>query len=88
MHKIQLPEDYALVLQQVEESGSEDFSILAESLRIERSRLSHIVKALQHKGLIVMHAAGEDFRIRLSAKGRQLTAYIWPHQQGWSGSVA
>jgi predicted transcriptional regulator len=56
MHKIQLPEDYALVLQQVEESGSEDFSILAESLRIERSRLSHIVKALQHKGLIVMQA--------------------------------
>ncbi|HEV7454198.1 MAG TPA: MarR family winged helix-turn-helix transcriptional regulator [Candidatus Saccharimonadales bacterium] len=83
MHKIQLPEDYALVLQQVEENGSEDFSMLAESLRIDRPRLRHIVRALQHKGLIVMQAAGGDFRIRLSAKGQQLTAYIWP-QHGWS----
>jgi DNA-binding MarR family transcriptional regulator len=83
MQKIQLPEDYALVLQQVEENGSEDFSMLAESLRIDRPRLRHILRALQHKGLIVMHAAGEDLRIRLSTKGRQLTAYIWP-QHGWA----
>ncbi|HSX16870.1 MAG TPA: hypothetical protein VLH86_02095 [Patescibacteria group bacterium] len=85
MHKIELPEDYALVLQQVDENGSEDFSSLAESLRFDRARLAHIVRALRHKGLIVTQQAGEDVWIRLSAKGRQLTAYIWP-QRGWQGA--
>ena len=65
MKKIELPEDYALVLQQVDESGAEDFSSLAESLRFDRARLLHILRALQHKGLIVTQGFGEDAWIRL-----------------------
>jgi hypothetical protein len=79
MHKVELPEEYALVLQQVEESGEEDFETLAESLRFDRKRLAHIVQALHHKGLIYLNrTAYQDAWIRLSAKGRQLTAYLWP----------
>ncbi len=79
MHTIkQLPEDYALVLQQVEEDGQEDFNNLAESLRFDRKRLSHILEALHHKGLIVMNIDGRDAWIRVSNKGRQLVHYLWP----------
>ena len=85
MHKIELPEDYTLVLQQVEESGAEQFSLLAESLRFDRARLAHIVRALQHKGLVITQRIGEDMLIRLSAKGRQLATYIVP-RQSWQGA--
>lgn len=79
MHMISLPEDYALVLQQVNETGEEDFNNLAESLRFDRGRLSHIIDSLQHKGLVVMSRAGQyDTWIRLSAKGRRLLNYMWP----------
>jgi len=87
MHKIEIPEDYAIVLQQVDESGAEDFSSLAESLRFDRARLAHIVRALQHKGLIVTQGFGEDAWIRLSTKGRQLMNSVWP-QRGWTGASA
>lgn len=76
MHAIILPEDYALVLQQVDEIGEEDFTTLAETLRFDRKRLTHIVQALRNKGLISV--TGRGSWIRLSAKGRQLIAYLWP----------
>jgi DNA-binding MarR family transcriptional regulator len=50
----QLPEDYILVLQQISEDGGDDFEELADALRIDRSRLGHIVQSLYHKGLIVV----------------------------------
>jgi DNA-binding MarR family transcriptional regulator len=85
MHKIELPSDYALVLQQVDENGAENFTNLAESLRFDRARLAHILRALRNKGLIVTQGMGEDVWIRLSAKGRQLSAYVWP-QAGLQGA--
>ena len=79
MHIRSLPADYALVLQQVEESGEEDFTTLAESLRLDRPRLAHIVEALQHKGLLVLSRSSyADTWIRLSSKGRHFLQYMWP----------
>jgi len=81
MRTVDLPADYALVLQQVEESGQEDFTNLAESLRIDRKRLLHILKALQHKRLIRVRRAAQDTWISLSTRGRRLTANLWPESQ-------
>lgn len=79
MHTTQMPEDYALVLQQIQESGQEDLTNLSESLRIKRSRLTHIIESLKHKGLIRLT---QDYRndvwVELSSKGRRLVAYLWP----------
>lgn len=79
---VELPEDYALVLQQVDENGVEDFNNLAESLRLDRKRLVHVVRSLRSKGLIcISQQTGEDVWIRLSAKGRRLMSFMWPESQ-------
>lgn len=79
MQHIELPTDYALVLQQVGDSGEEDLANLAETLRFDRPRLAHIIQSLQHKGLIqVSQAAGRDAWIRLSTKGRRVMSSLWP----------
>lgn len=79
MKKIMLPADYALVLQQVNESGEEDLETLSESLRVDKKRVAHIVQALHHKGLIYFsRSTYQEPWIRLSAKGRQLVRYVWP----------
>ncbi len=79
MRTIELPDDYALVLQQVDENGQEDFNNLAESLRFDRSRLAHIIEALQHKGLIrFSRNGGREAWIQLSGKGQRLLRYMWP----------
>ncbi|HET6924262.1 MAG TPA: MarR family winged helix-turn-helix transcriptional regulator, partial [Candidatus Saccharimonadales bacterium] len=79
MHVTRLPDDQALVLQQVAEDGEGDFASLVESLRFDYGRLSHIVESLQHKGLVVLNRAGQsESWIRLSSKGRRLLAYMWP----------
>jgi len=78
MSALEMPADYALVLQQVVESGEEDFTNLAESLSLDRKRLSHIVHALQHKGLVQVRLAQRDIWIKLSARGRRLVATVWP----------
>ena len=79
MHVMKMPEDYALVLQQIQESGQEDLANLSESLRIKRSRLTHIIQALKHKGLVRLT---KDYRndvwVELSGKGRRLVTYLWP----------
>ena len=79
MHITQMPEDYALVLQQIQESGQEDLTNLSESLRIRRSRLAHIIDSLKHKGLVrLTQDYRDDVWIELSGKGRRLVAYLWP----------
>ena len=85
MQHIELPRDYALVLQTVHESGEEDFANLAETLRFDRPRLAHIVEALRHKGLISLARSGRSGNeawIRLSAKGRKCMTTIWPESRG------
>ena len=79
MRSVELPEDYALVLQQIEEDGEDDFSELAESLSLDRGRLTHIIQALRNKGLIkVSRDLQQGAWIRLSSKGKRFVAYVWP----------
>jgi DNA-binding MarR family transcriptional regulator len=81
MHVQQLPLDYAIVLQQISDDQGDGFDELAENLRLERSRLAHIVHALHHKGLIRLEgggAAGREVWLSLSAKGKRLMSYLWP----------
>ncbi len=79
MQHIEIPTDYALVLQQVGDNGEEDLTNLAETLRFDRQRLMHIIQALQHKGLIqVTQTAGRDAWIRLSSKGKRVMSTLWP----------
>lgn len=79
MHVQKLPLDYAMVLQQISDDQGDGFDELAESLRLERSRLAHIVHALHHKGLIRLEGGtGRDMWMSLSAKGKRLMSYLWP----------
>jgi DNA-binding MarR family transcriptional regulator len=74
----QLPEDYAIVLQQISEDGGDELDDLLDSLRIDRTRLQHIIRSLHHKGLITIEAMGYDTWLSLSSKGRHLIRYLWP----------
>jgi predicted transcriptional regulator len=74
MKKIELDEDSALVLQQIEEMEEEDFDSLNESLRFGRPYLVHILQNLRHKGLIKVDGPW----IVLSSKGKRTTKVIWP----------
>lgn len=79
MHKIEMPADYALVLQQIKENGQEDLGNLAESLQIRRSRLAHIIESLKNKGLVrLRHDYHSELWIELSQKGQRLVSYMWP----------
>lgn len=74
MRKIEINEDSALVLQQIEEVGEEDFDSLNESLRFGPPYLWHILQNLHHKGLIKIRGSW----ISLSSKGKKTTELIWP----------
>jgi len=79
---IDLPADYALVLQQIKENGEDSFISLSESLHVSDSRLQHILQALRGKGLVcIVRTAWEENLIRLSAKGRKISNYIWPEMR-------
>ncbi|MDB5166648.1 MAG: hypothetical protein JWM37_720 [Candidatus Saccharibacteria bacterium] len=79
MNKVHLSNEFALVLQQVDEAGGEDFVTLADTLQVERSRLVHIVTSLRNKGLVVLsQSSPTEMWIRVTTKGRRLTHYIWP----------
>jgi DNA-binding MarR family transcriptional regulator len=78
MHKINLPFEYAIVLQQVDQAGEEDFITLAEALYLDKARLSHILKALKHKGLIRVNRRAQETWISLSARGQRLIAQLIP----------
>lgn len=84
---LNLPEDYALVLQQIKENGEDSFINLSESLNVSDSRLQHIIQALRSKGLIfITRTALEENLIRLSAKGRKISNYIWPEMKHMSSA--
>lgn len=79
MRKIELPEDYAIVLQQVNEMGEEDITMLSETLKYDRPKLLHIIQGLRQKGLIYFsQSTYREPLIRLSSKGRRLMSYMWP----------
>jgi DNA-binding MarR family transcriptional regulator len=79
MRKIELPEDYAIVLYLVKQRGKESFTSLAETVRFDRARLAHIIQNLQHKGLIMAgRSVYSDNWIRLSAKGQRLMRAMRP----------
>ena len=79
MKRIQLPQDHALVLQQINELGEEDFTGLAQSLRIGRAKLAQIIQALHHKRLILVRRSSyAEVWVRLSAKGQDLMRRMWP----------
>jgi DNA-binding MarR family transcriptional regulator len=82
----QLSQDYAIVLQQIDEDGSDDFDTLAETLRFDRGRLHHILQALRSKGLIVTNRDAQyETWISVSGKGRRLLRYLWPEtRRGYS----
>lgn len=83
-----LPADYALVLQQIDEDGGEDFNNLVETLGVERPRLAHILSSLQNKGLVLMRTtANGEFWIELSRKGQRLMRYLWPESSSGYAAV-
>lgn len=80
-----LPVDYALVLQQVSEDGQNELDVLSETLNIRRSRLMHIVGSLRKKGLILIERSNMgDAWIRLSSRGRKVTRQIWPERMAFA----
>jgi DNA-binding MarR family transcriptional regulator len=82
MHKMEMPADYALVLQQIQENGQDDIANLSESLHIRRSRLTHIIDALKHKGLVrLTRDYHSDLWVELSGKGQRLVQYLWPESR-------
>jgi len=74
----EMPEDFALVLQQVDEVGEEDLTTLAESLCLDNARLSHIISSLRNKGLVRVSHTAQDTWISLSTRGRKLIELLWP----------
>lgn len=78
MKKIDLPNDCALVLQQVYENGEEDFAGLVDSLRFSPGHVAHVVQELAKKRLIVSRNAGYGIWIRLSAEGKRFIRIMWP----------
>jgi predicted transcriptional regulator len=76
---LDLPEDYALVLQQILASGEEDFTGLSKTLNITRQRLSHIIAFLKQKHLILLdRTTYAESWIRLSSQGRHFVHALWP----------
>ncbi len=74
-----LPTDYALVLQQINETGSDELDVLSETLNLSRSRMLHIVTSLRQKGLVLIDkTTWGDAWVRLSAKGQKLVSQLWP----------
>jgi predicted transcriptional regulator len=74
MNKINLSEDSALLLQQIEENELEDFDNLVESLRFGRPYTWHLLIDLKQKGLIKF----QNSWISLSSKGKKTSRMIWP----------
>lgn len=72
---LNLPTDYALVLQQIQEDGQDDIASLSYALSINQHRVFHIVRSLQHKGLVQVY---DDAIVTLSRKGKRVLNYLWP----------
>lgn len=67
-----LPADYALVLQQIKNDGENDITSLLESLDVKQSRLKHIVKALKGKRLLFVTTSYEGMWLKLTRKGERI----------------
>jgi len=79
MKRVHIPQDQAIVLQQINELGEEDFTGLANSLRLGRAKLAEIIQILHHKRLIlVRRSAYAEVWVRLSTKGRDFMNSAWP----------
>ena len=78
---ITISNEEAIVLQQISESGEEDFVSLASGLRMNRARVMQHLEHLKHKGLITIKATYGDWWVRTSAKGTRLVNYMWPEMQ-------
>lgn len=75
---INLPTDYALVLQQIQEDGEDDIMTLSHALSLNQHRVTHIVRSLQHKGFVQIYG---DMRVVLSRKGKKIVSYLWPESK-------
>jgi Mn-dependent DtxR family transcriptional regulator len=75
---INLPVDYMLVLQEISAEEREDALHLSHSLHINYQRMLHIIRELQHKGLVQFSS---DMSIQLSRKGCRLLHKLWPQSQ-------
>lgn len=74
-----LNRDYLSVLQQIAEDGKDEFITLEETLRYDRKTLKHIIKGLQHKGLItVNYVSNFEVWLTLSNKGKRFLSLMWP----------
>lgn len=78
MKRMTLPQEYAIVLQQINENIEEDFEFLADSLRLSQAQLAHVIQELHHKGLIISRHSPYGLWIRLSAKGKKFMRTMWP----------
>lgn len=80
MKTAQLPQEYAIILQEVAETGEEDLIMLEESVNFDHQRLMHILNVLKHKGLIRFSSSQtySDAWISLSGKGRRFVQAMWP----------
>jgi hypothetical protein len=78
MHDKELPEEYAVILQQISEDGGDNLANLAQVVQVERGHLLHIVSALRRKGLVSVEQLGYEPWLTVSAKGQRLIQYLWP----------
>lgn len=74
----ELPEDYAIVLQQIDEDGGDYIDELVDAISIDQDRVRHIVGSLHHKGLITTQNVAFGTWLGLSSKGHRLMRYLWP----------
>lgn len=70
----------ALVLQQIEEAGTEDLQSLASELTIEKKKVLRIVTRLKHKGLVLVNKTTNDIWVEISHKGKRIAQGLWPSQ--------
>lgn len=79
MKHITLPYEQALVLQQIGETGEEDFTGLAAAMRFGRAKLADILQTLHRKRLILVRKSSyAEAWVRLSSKGQRLIMQLWP----------
>jgi Mn-dependent DtxR family transcriptional regulator len=72
---VNLPVEYILVLQEINDDEHENVANLSHSLRISYKRMLHIIRELQHKGLIQF---SDYMSVKLSRKGDRLLKQLWP----------
>lgn len=76
--QVHLSTDDAIILQQISETGEDDLANLSRSLRMHRSKVMASLESLRRKGLVTVQRTAGDWWVSLSAKGKQLSQYVWP----------